>query len=518
MRPIQAAIFAGVLTTVSVAVVPARAQVPCTDGLAAGFPCDGVDLLSQVGLAELGSVFVNDIWGWTDPLTLRDYALLGSSEGMTVVDISDPTMPVIVGQVPTHTTAGGDFWRDIKVYADHAFIVSENSGHGMQIFDLTEVRGAAVPPVVFSATARYDGVGNAHNLAINEDTGYAYILGSGTCSGGLHMVDISDPVNPIGAGCFADHGYVHNSQCVVYEGPDDVYLGKEICFNAVPDGADAISIVDVTDKSNVVSLALLTYPVAGYSDQGWLTPDQRYFLHNDELDEVVQGINTTTRIFDVRDLDAPTLVAAVAHDTTSIGKQIFTEGRYAYASHYTSGFRVFDITGVAAGELPEVGYFDVYPLNDNPTFEGGAWSNYPYFHQKGIIAVSSIDQGLFVLRFPEASWVFGGFLSPVDGQAINSVKAGQIVALKWRLTDEGGAPVIDLMTVSVTVTSFDCALGTTDDQVEEVSSGESGLQNLGDGYYQFNWKTPKSYAGSCKTLHLDLGDGSDNTADFQFRR
>ena len=382
-----------------------RGFAPCIEGMAADtYPCDGVDMLSHLTLGDLGLTFANDIWGWTDPLTARDYALIGGIEGMVIVDISDPRRPDIIGTLPTHTSAGGDFWRDIKVYKDNAFVTSENTGHGVQVFDLTQVRGVTGDPVVFAATARYtNGIGNAHNLFINEDTGYAYVVGSGTCAGGLHMIDVSDPANPVGAGCFSAHGYIHDTQCVVYDGPDADYSGREICFNSAapnsnPNSAHAMSIVDVTDKANPVALAHLTYPLQGYSHQGWLTPDQQYFLHNDELDEVARGLNTTTRIFDVRDLDAPTLVAAVAHDTTSIGHNAYTEGRYLFASNYTSGLRVFDTTGVAGGALPEVAYFDVYPANDNASFEGGTWSNFPYFRQKKIVAVSSMDSGLFVLR------------------------------------------------------------------------------------------------------------------------
>jgi choice-of-anchor B domain-containing protein len=368
------------------------------------YPCDGVDMLSHLTLGDLGLSFANDMWGWTDPLTSRDYALIGGIEGMVVVDISDPKRPDIIGTLPTQTTTGGDFWRDIKVYANHAFVVSENSGHGMQVFDLTEVRGVTGDPVVFAPTAVYtNGIGNAHNVAINEDTGYAYVVGSSTCSGGLHMVDISDPTDPQGAGCFSAHGYIHDTQCVIYEGPDTEHNGSEVCFNAVapnsnPNSVHAISIVDVSDKGNPAVLALLPYPNQGYSHQGWLTPDQQYFLHNDELDEVARGLNTTTRIFDVRDLDAPTLVNAVEHETTSIGHNAYTEGRYAFASNYTSGLRVFDITSVGLGEMPEAAFFDVYPADDDATFNGGTWSNYPYFHQKKVVAVSSMDGGLFVLR------------------------------------------------------------------------------------------------------------------------
>jgi len=376
-----------------------RGHAPCIEGMAANtFPCDKVDMLSHLTLGDLGLSFANDMWGWTDPQTRKDYALVGGIEGTVIVDISDPKRPDIVGTLPTHSTAGGDFWRDIKVFDDHAFVVSENAGHGMQVLDLTEVRGVTGDPVTFDETAVYGGFGNAHNLAINEDTGYAYAIGTSTCSGGLHMVNISDPATPTFAGCFDEHGYIHDTQCVIYEGADPDYQGQEICFNSAASSIHTLSIVDVTDKSSPIALSRIEYDDPGYSHQGWLTPDQSYFFHNDELDELAHGLNTTTRIFDVRDLDNPVLVEAVEHDTTSIGHNAYTEGTNLFASNYTSGLRVFDTTSAAAGELPEVAYFDLYPENDNASFEGGTWSNYPYFHQKKVVAASSMDRGLFILR------------------------------------------------------------------------------------------------------------------------
>jgi choice-of-anchor B domain-containing protein len=356
--------------------------------------------MSHISMAELGSVFINDMWGWTDPVSGRDYAILGGSEGIWVIDISRPTEPWIVGKMATHTTAGGDFWRDIKVYKDHAFVGSENSGHGIQILDLTQVRGVAAEdaPVTWTATARYtNGVGNSHNLNINPDTGFLYIVGSGTCSGGLHMVNIQDPVNPVGAGCVSSGGYVHDAHCVIYHGPDVEHRGSEICVNSTPDGADSVTIVDVTDKANPVQLSETVYPTAGYSHQGWFTPHQDYFLHGDELDEAGQGINTRTRVWDVRDLDDPELIGEETNGNTSIDHNIYTKGQVSYHSNYTSGLRIFSNSRVAAGDIEEIAWFDVYPQNDNPSFEGGTWSNYPYFRRQNIVAVSSIDRGFFVL-------------------------------------------------------------------------------------------------------------------------
>lgn len=113
---------------------------------------------------------------------------------------------------------------------------------------------------------------------------------------------------------------------------------------------------------------------------------------------------------------------------------------------------------------------------------------------------------------------FAGFQQPIDNSALNVAKAGETVPVKWRIVDANGAPVTSWPTATITATSLSCSLGSTPDQIEEYAAGASGLQNLGGGYYQFNWATPKSYASSCKTLHLALGDGADYTAQFQFTK
>jgi len=388
-----------------------KSAAKCKGGTAGEFPCKGIDLLSHVEREDLGLSFVNDIWGWTDPRRHRHYALVGGTEGTVFVDITKPKRPDVVGTLPSHSLEGGGFWRDIKVYENHAYIVSEHDDHQLQVFDLTQLRGVQGAPVTFDETAVYDvgGSGNTHNLNINEDTGFAYLVGTSTCNSGLHMVDINDPANPEFAGCFDDHGYVHDTQCVIYEGPDVAYRGHEICFNAnaefvgptIEDIENTLSIVDVTDKSDPVPLSRVFYGNDGYSHQGWLDVNQEYYIHGDELDEQLTGTTTRTRVWDVRDLDSPEVAGVFDNETTSIDHNMYTEGTRSYHSNYTSGLRIYDLSELDEGKLSEAAFFDVYPENDNATFEGGTWSNYPYYRGEKFVAVSSIDRGLFVLQ-PQA--------------------------------------------------------------------------------------------------------------------
>ena len=402
------------LTRAAADAAPAIASgaAKCVGGMAGEFPCSNVDLLSHLPLAAIGGGEIgNDMWGWKDPATGREYALVGKTNGTAFVDITEPTAPVYLGQLPTQSTTGGIFWRDIKVYKQYAFVVSENTNHGMQVFDLTRLRDVSGAPVTFSADAVYRGVSSTHNLDINEESGFAYLVGSNTCwsgneNGGLHMVDIREPLNPRFAGCALvrpariNNNYVHDTQCVNYDGPDKRFAGREICFGS---NENAVVIYDVTDKSKPVVLSQTTYPTAVYTHQGWLTGDRKWFVFNDEGDENGFGAPPTvqaqtTYILNVEDLVKTGTVMASANNTTSIDHNLYMPGDgYIYESNYTSGLRIFTERSVPGGDLKEVAWIDVYPENDNATFEGGTWSNYSWFDD-GVVGVSSIDRGLFVVK------------------------------------------------------------------------------------------------------------------------
>jgi choice-of-anchor B domain-containing protein len=229
----------------------AMSLTPCVNGKAGTFPCNKIDLAALLPVADIdgttaSGVTANDIWGWTDPATDKEYALLGLSNGVAFVDVSNPTSPAYLGNLPTHTV--DSLWRGMKVYRNHLYVVSEAAGHGLQVFDLTRLRGLSSPQT-FTENAHYNNFGSAHTIAVNEETGYLYVAGSrpnpsrtpnvDTCpgatstrGGGLHMIDARNPSAPAFAGCVNDDGYTHETQCVVYRGPDPQYNGHEVCLSS----------------------------------------------------------------------------------------------------------------------------------------------------------------------------------------------------------------------------------------------------------------------------------------------
>ncbi|WP_353777131.1 choice-of-anchor B family protein [Winogradskyella sp. 3972H.M.0a.05] len=374
---------------------PDPAQVigePCTNGLAAGiYPCNGFDFMSHVSLSDLGAVEANDSWGWVDPSNSKEYALVGLNSGTAFVDISDPINPIMLGTLPTQTQNSP--WRDVKVYNNHAFIVSEAPNHGMQVFDLTRLRDVTNPPVTFSVDGHYSGFGNAHNIVINESSGFAYAVGTTTFNGGPHFVNIQNPTFPEAAGGYSEGAYTHDAQVINYTGPDADYIGKEILIGS---NEDEVVIVDVSDKDNPTSISTISYSNIGYTHQGWFTEDMRYFILGDETDEQTFGFNTRTLVFDFTDLDNPQFHFQYLGPTAAIDHNGYVLGNTYYMASYTAGMRALSLNAVGTQTMTESGFFDTYP-QDNDTAFSGAWNVYPYF-PSGNIIVSDINGGLFVIR------------------------------------------------------------------------------------------------------------------------
>ncbi len=384
------------------------------DGAVGGpFPTNNMEVLSHLPIADIGGEDHrgNDIWGWTwtDPQTQakREFALMGLENGTSFIEVTDPTTPVYLGILPSHT--GNSIWRDVKVYSDHAYVVSDGNGsHGMQVFDLTQLTSVVGPPQMFTETAHLAQFSNAHNIAINEDTGYAYVAGANLNAGGLTIINLNVPDAPVMRGGYSLDGYTHDTQVVTYTGPDADYFGQEIAFSS---NTDTLTIVDVTVKDNVpnagTQISKTSYPNFNYVHQGWLTEDQRYFLSNDETDELnVSGVDTTlTHMWDLVDLDNPLYMGFYDSGLTAIDHNLYTHNGLVYQANYTTGVRVLDYSDIANGNLVEVASIDTHPTKDDISFArgfDGAWSVYPYF-DSGTIIISDREEGLIVTRLTIAN-------------------------------------------------------------------------------------------------------------------
>jgi choice-of-anchor B domain-containing protein len=525
MRSLVASLALAAAFAASAASVSA-APVPCVNGFAGAYPCDKVDMLARIPLTQMGGTASDtggDVWGWTDPTTGKEYALVGLSNGTAFVDMSDPVNPIYLGRLPAPSSSGAcvpsfgqaaptfvetpdheeechdpgvdddyslrrrlslsplsapthcasnSLWRDIEVYADHAFIGSEQANHGLVVFDLRRLRGLTGPPVTFTENARSCVYGNSHTTSINTTTGFLYANGanSGPCGGGGKpiIMDIRTPASPVQAGCDTAGGYTHDSQCFVYQGPDTAHVGKSICINSngSQSGNNRLNIDNVTNPATTVRLSSNSYSGAGYTHQGWVTADHRYFLLDDELDEENFGGNTRTYIWNITDLDVPVLVGTHFGSTPAIDHQQFIHGNFAYQSNYRAGLRILetkDITNTPA-TLTEVGFFDVYPP-ENITDYGGTWANYPFFHS-GNVAISTIGPGFGVMpaEFFVLRPLFADLKATVT-DAPDPVPAGQNVTYTFTVLNQGptyssNTTLVDALPANVTYVSATPSQGT----------------------------------------------------------
>ena len=390
------------------------------------YECDDYDLIGYISLDEMQAQAGNDCWGWTDPLTNKEYALMGLNNGTAIIDLSNPYKPKYLGKIPTQTVPSS--WRDLKVFNNHLYIVSEAQGHGMQVFDLEQLR-VVENSQNFTPNYVYSSFGSAHNVAINTETGYAYPVGIGSSGNpiGIYSLNINEPESPILELEFSDYGYTHDAQIIIYKGPDTDHLGKEIYVGS---NENKVVFVDVSDKSNPKLISQFLYDHQ-YTHQSWLTDDHSFALLGDELDELdltsnpivlKENVKTRTVVIDIRDLDNPILHFNYNSDTEAIDHNGYVRGSKFYLASYTSGLRVIDISNIQQKNIVEIGYFDTHIDEDHShdmriDFSNrqsdpgehigkkgqeieafnGAWSVYPFFKSENII-ISDINSGLFIVK------------------------------------------------------------------------------------------------------------------------
>lgn len=376
-----------------------NAQVDCANGMAGMYPCANINLKSLVNSSALNLGAGNDIWGWQSPDTQREYAIVGTSGGTVFVDVTDGENPWIIGRLATPSSSSS--WRDVKVYEHYAYIGSEASSSGIQVFDLSKLdtyTNSNINNIIFEEEDNTvsDYISKSHNVVVGEDLDLLVAVGTNRCSGGLVFYDLANnPADPPQVGCFSADGYTHDAVCFVYRGPDLNYVGQEICIAL---NEDTYTIVDVTNRSNPVQLSRTGYTGSSYTHQGWITDDHRYLIVNDETDERNTGINTRTYIFDISDLNNPSSTPHHIFNSTerAIDHNLYVRGSYVYQSNYRAGLRILDISKLDNRMVTEVAYFDVYPNSNSANFNG-AWSVYPYFNSNKIL-INGIEQGLFVVE------------------------------------------------------------------------------------------------------------------------
>ncbi len=447
------------------------AAAPCSGGFAAGLPCNDVDLLSHVGFTDISATPTagNDIWGFVDLNTGREYAIVGFNLGTAVFDVTDAENPLEVGFIDGQDA----IWRDIKVYqffdaaADrwnaYAFVTTDGSTDGLFIIDMTGL------PHSIQRVSYPSDITRAHNvyatntdfgtgIALTDDTPALIVAGATSNGNGqFRTYSLANPESPALVPGGLGTGYMHDAASMLIDDPrkdNQCVNAGDFCQLLLDFNENSFEIWDVTNAATPVQLSSTPYPNVGYVHSGWWSEDKQYVFVHDELDERNSGLPTTLRAFLISDLASPTLAGTWTGPTNAIDHNGFVRGNRYYMSNYTRGLTVLDITNPAAPV--ESGNLDTYPFDDpNDAIFNGAWGTYPFFHS-GNIAISDIDSGFYMVADKTRDVPQGKFEFASASFAANE---GQQAALTVQRTGGSvGAASVSVEVVNATTDSNDYSL------------------------------------------------------------
>ncbi|MBM4218587.1 MAG: choice-of-anchor B family protein [Gammaproteobacteria bacterium] len=495
----------------------ARQAEACVQGEAGQFPCRNVDFLAQIALEDFSTqpFAAANVWGYVDQNDGREYAIVGLGNGTAVVDLADPENPREVVTIPGPESS----WREVKVYQHfdagsnryraYAYVTTEASGAGLQVIDLSGLPVSATLATTLSDTgsqhtAYVSNIDYATNIALPGTQAYLYLAGSNVNGGAWRAYSLASPSVPqLVATAPAGTQYVHDAtsllitdartaQCAAGHDPCEVYVD----FNE-----NTVDLWDVTDKTAPVMLSSTTYSDASYTHSGWPTADQRHIFVHDETEELFGGLRTQIYTMSVEDLRNPFIIASYQGPDTTTDHNGYVRNGFLYVSHYRRGLVVFDAADPE--RLREVASFDTFLApGANVAGTDGAWGVYPFF-PSGIVVVSDINNGLFVLRDHAATLAQQvgqlGFAVPAAGAEEG---AGDVELIVRRSGGTLGAVTIDYSTADATATAgsdYTAASGTLswgdgdmgdkvitislidDSEDEEGESFEIRLANAGGG-------------------------------------
>ncbi|MCI5056329.1 MAG: choice-of-anchor B family protein [Flavobacteriales bacterium] len=319
----------------------------------------------------------NDVWGMS--FDGREYAVIGSTFGTHIFDVTDPANALEVDRVPGKVQGHQLNHRDFHSFGKYLYGVCDQGDGSLQIIDLNYLPDSA--SLVYNSDAL---LMRAHNVFIDTSSALLYACGTthnDNSTYGMEVFDISNPVNPALVYTHAGN-YIH-----------DVYVINDTAYmHAANDG---MLIYDFSNESNPSQIgALPSYPFQGYNHSGWLHANRKYYVFADE------NYGLPLKLCDVSDFNNIQVLNTFSSDITdsSVAHNIMIKGDYAYCSYYNDGFQLFNISDPS--NVTKVGWYDTFPSSQKDDFRG-AWGVYAFL-PSGNVLISDRNTGLYVLKVDEA--------------------------------------------------------------------------------------------------------------------
>lgn len=360
----------------------------------AGLKAQNVNITFQGQLPYPGQTCAN-IWGYVDSLG-NEYALVGASQGLSIVDVTNPATPTQVAQIP----GPNNLWKEIKTYRKYAYVVSEG-GNGVQIVNLANLPGTALPAHYWQPTINSQTLNKVHALYIDTANARLYLYGGDLAPGGCIVADLSiDPWNPTYLGRYSAD-YIHDG----YVRNDTLYGGH--IYNGY------FSVIDMTNPATPNVLQTQQTP-GNFTHNTWLSDDSKTLFTTDEVTDSYLTAYDITNLNNITELDriqSNPGSGSIVHNT-------HIKEDWAVTSWYRDGVVIVD--GHRPQNLVQVANYDTY-AGAGDGFDG-AWGVYPFL-PSGNLVVSNIDEGLFVLAptYVRACYLEGNVTDSVCGTPLTGV-------------------------------------------------------------------------------------------------
>jgi choice-of-anchor B domain-containing protein len=327
-----------------------------------------VKLISH--LNDYPNIGYSDCWGYTAP-NGDEYALLGTIEGVSIVNVTDPNNIVEVDYIP-FVSAPPFGWYDMKTYQNYMYVSCEGTTNILMV-DLSPLPGPVSIVGTFSGLTS-----EPHNIFIDTEAALLYAVEDFNFNPTVRIFSLADPENPLQVSTINTSNNGTDSH--------DLFAQDSVLY--IAEGTNpSIGIYDMSDPANPALLKRLNIPAAGYVHQVWVSEDNNYMVTTEETPD------KTVKVWDIRDLNNITLVSEYLGES-QLAHNAYIKGDYIYISHYESGLKVLDFSNPAA--VTEFGFYDTYLQSNIPGFNG-AWGVYP-FTSNEMIFVSDMQSGLYVLQ------------------------------------------------------------------------------------------------------------------------
>lgn len=317
----------------------------------------------------------NEIWGMA--VNGREYAAMGSTEGLHIFDITDPATASEILFLSGGNNPGPQFviHRDFKTYQHYLYEVSDEDRIGLRVYDMQYLPDSM--PLVYDSDTLLQ---KSHNIFIDEAKGRLYACNVNLVGGGFYPMSVyslADPVNPQFEFSLFGIGHAH-----------DVYVRNDTAY--VNAGGDGLWVVDYSTATPQIINTLISYPEQGYNHSGWLSEDGNTYVFADETH------GTRLKIMDVSDVNNWQIVSYIGSGVhpLSIPHNQMLKGNLLFSSYYYDGVQVFDISDPTTPQ--RIAWYDTYQPAHVMSYHGN-WGVYCLL-PSGRILASDMQSGLFVLE------------------------------------------------------------------------------------------------------------------------